>query len=207
MSCSVGVAQYAIKDLLLNFLRDNPKVELVQQVTNQSVDLVSFGIDLAIRGHIEPLPDSSNIQRPLTTVYWHLFASPSYLTQKGIPESPYDLFNQRCLKVGWQPATGNWLLENTQGVKTSIPFTPHLCSDDMHTLIHAATNGLGIVSLPAYTVRNEVASGRLVRVLPSWTTGRAQLSLLSPSRRISSAAVRALSDYLVANMGKEVGDS
>ena len=79
LSCSVGVAQFAIKDLLLQFLLDHPKVDLVQQVTNQNIDLVSSGIDIAIRGHTEPLPDSSLVQRHLASVSWHLFASPNYL--------------------------------------------------------------------------------------------------------------------------------
>ena len=56
LSCSVGVAQFAIKDLLLKFLCMHPKVQLVQQVTNQSIDLVASGIDLAIRAHSESPP-------------------------------------------------------------------------------------------------------------------------------------------------------
>lgn len=204
ISCSVGVAQFAIKDLLVQFLRDKPKVNVVQQVTNQNIDLVSSGIDLAIRGHTETLPDSSLIQRHLTTVAWHLFASPEYLAKTGTPTSPYDLYKRQSLKVGWQPTSGHWTLENNQGVKTTVPFSPQLCSDDMSTLKGAALDGLGIVSLPEYTCRKEIIQGVLVRVLPDWLSGTAQLSLLMPSRRGQSAAVRALSDYLIDNLNKHI---
>ena len=206
LSCSVGVAQFAIRELILAFLNDNPKVEVVQQVTNQAVDLVSSGIDLAIRGHIDALPDSSVIQRHLATVSWHLFASPEYLSNSGIPESPYDLFKRKSLKVGWQPATGHWTLQNSEGVKTSVPFSPQYCSDDMGTLKQAAIEGLGLVSLPAYVCRREIDEGTLVRVLPDWITGKAQLSLMMPSRTGQPASVKVFADYLLENLDDKIGD-
>ena len=206
MSCSVGVAQFAIRDLLFDFLAKHPKVELVQQVTNQAIDLVSSGVDMAIRGHTEALPDSALVQRHLADVSWHLFASPAYLARTGAPESPYDLLKRQSLKVGWQPATGHWSLENTDGLKTTIPFSPQLCSDDMATLKQAAAKGLGIVSLPAYTCRDELEDGSLVRVLPDWIAGKAQLSLLIPSRRGQSPSVRVLADYLLDNLNDRIGD-
>lgn len=206
MSCSVGVAQYVIRDLMLEFLVKHPKVDLVQQVTNQSVELVSSGIDMAVRGHMEALPDSSIIARHLANVSWHLFASPEYLARTGTPESPYDLLKRQSLKVGWQPVTGHWSLKNTEGLKTTIPFSPQLCSDDMATLKQAAAKGLGIVSLPAYTCRDELKDGSLVRVLPDWITGTAQLSLLMPSRHGQTHAVRVLADYLLDNLNDRIGD-
>lgn len=206
ISCSVGVAQFAIKDLVFDFLAKHPKVELVQQVTNQAIDLVSSGIDMAIRGHTEALPDSALIQRHLANVSWHLFASPEHLARTGTPESPYDLLKRQSLKVGWQPVTGHWSLENTDGLKTTIPFSPQLCSDDMATLKQAAAKGLGIVSLPAYTCRDELKDGSLVRVLPDWIAGKAQLSLLMPSRRGQSPSVRVLADYLLDNVNAQIGD-
>ncbi len=206
ISCSLGVAQFAIKDLLIKFLQDHPKVEVVQQVTNQNIDLVASGIDLAIRGHTEALPDSSIIQRSLATVTWHLFASPNYLAKTSIPKSPYDLFKRQSLKVGWQPTAGHWTVENKEGLKTTIPYSPQLCSDDMSTLKSAAVEGLGIVSLPAYTCKTEIASGALVRVLPDWISGRAQLSLLTPSRRAQSPSAKALGNYLLKSLNEQIGD-
>jgi DNA-binding transcriptional LysR family regulator len=206
ISCSVGVAQFAIKDLILQFLVNHPKVDLVQQVTNQNIDLVSFGIDMAIRGHTEALPDSSLIQRHLATVSWNLFASPNYLSKTGSPKSPYDLFKRQSLKVGWQPTSGHWVLQNAEGLKTTVPFSPQLSSDDMSTLKRAAIEGLGIVSLPAYTCRKEISNGALVRVLPDWISGKAQLSLLMPSRRGQSNSVRAFSEFILHNLNEQIGD-
>jgi DNA-binding transcriptional LysR family regulator len=84
-------------------------------------------------------------------------------------------------------------------------FSPRLCSDDMHTLKQAA-KGLGIVNLPAYTCRKEFSGGALVRVLPEWVAGTAQLSLVMPPRRGQSPSVRALADCLLNNVNARVGD-
>jgi len=206
VSCSVGIAQFALKQLVAQFLIEHPKVELIQQVTNQNVDLVSSGMDMAIRGHTETLPDSSIIQRSLATVSWHLFASPAYLSKTGTPKTPYDLFKRQSLKVGWQPAAGHWTLHNSEGLKTTVPFSPQLCSDDMSTLKNAAVEGLGIVSLPAYTCRKEITDGLLIRVLPDWISEKAQLSLLMPSRKGQSPSARAFGEYLLNNLNDKIGD-
>lgn len=207
LSCSVGVAQFAIQDLVIEFLRTNPRVELVQQVTNQNIDMVSSGIDLAIRGHTGQLPDSSVIQRYLATVSWHLFASPDYLASHGQCETPHDLAKRQCLKVGWQPESlGYWDLSDETDAQVTVPISPYLSSDDMGTLKQAAIDGLGIVSLPTYTCRTEIDSGALVRVLPKWVSGKAQLSLLTPSRRAQSSSVKAFCQFLVDNLQARVHD-
>ena len=85
-----------------------------------------------------------------------------------------------------------------------MPFSPQLCSDDMGTLKRAAMRGLGVVSLPAYICREELGNGTLVRVLPDWTSGNAQLSLLMPSRRGQSPSVRVFAEYLLAHLEAQI---
>ncbi len=197
ISCSVAIAQALLNDLIAQFLRKHPKVNIIQQVTNQNVDLLELGIDLAIRGHSEALPDSSLIQRRLIPAPWHMFAGQLYLDKAGAPTSPQDLSDHIGLKLGWQPASGHWNLRSADGTQASIPFNPRLCSDDMETLKHAAMQGLGIVALPAYLCRAEVASGRLHRILSEWTAGDAEVSILMPSRRGVLPAVKALQEFLI----------
>ncbi len=206
ISCSLGIAYYAIKELVINFLQEHPNVDICQQVTNENIDLVAAGVDLAVRGHMESLPDSSIVQRSLSTFSWQLFASPNYLAKAGTPLTPEDLRNKQSLKLGWQPTIGQWALQNKEGVKTTVSHNPQLCSDDMGTLKAAAVDGLGIVSLPAYTCRPEIHNGSLLRLLPNWISGKAQLSLLMPSRRAQSPLAKALGDYLLDNIHEKTGD-
>ena len=207
ISCSVGVAQFALKDLLARFLADNPLVRVSQQVTNQTIDLVAAGVDLSVRGHSGSLPDSSLVQRPLAQVEWQLFAASDYEDEHAVLVDPSDIANHQTLALGWQSPHGKWSLENTVGDSAIIEITPRLHSDDMSTLKHAAVQGVGIVALPSYACREELASGELRRVLPSWHAGVAQLSLVAPTRKGQPQAVLALQEFLLAHFADAVAIS
>lgn len=196
LSCSVGVAQFALHDIVTRFLVEHPRVDVIHNVTNRTVDLVEAGLDIAIRGHAGPLPDSSLIQRRLASTPWFLFAGPKYLERAEPPTTPGDLEGHAGLKAGWKPESGQWSLRGPGDVMATIPFRPRLCCDDMLTLKRAALAGLGIVALPGYVCRAEVAAGDLIRVLPDWVAADAQLSLLMPSRRGVLPEVKALAEFL-----------
>ncbi|MEM1246617.1 MAG: LysR substrate-binding domain-containing protein [Acidobacteriota bacterium] len=196
LSCSVGIAQFAIPDLVADFLRDHPKIDLLQNVTNETIDLIEAGMDLALRGHTGSLPDSSMIQRRVARTPWYLFAGPAYLERSGTPEEPADLDGHSGLKVGWKPELGRWSLSGPANARATHSFRPRMCSDDMSTLKEAAVAGLGIVALPGYVCRSEISAGELVRVLPEWLAADAQLSVVMPTRRGLLPAVAAFADHL-----------
>jgi DNA-binding transcriptional LysR family regulator len=204
ISCSVGVAQFALKEVVVRFLKDNPAITVLQHVTNENVDLVASGIDMSIRGHLDLLPDSALVQRSLAVVEWNLFASPDYPLDEKTITTPADLSDHHSLALGWQAHADHWRLEHKNGTKTDIQITPRFKSDDMATLKEAASEGLGIVALPAYTCRHELASGRLVKVLPEWHAGQANLSLVIPRRRGLAAPVVALRKFLQAHLSSFV---
>ena len=196
LSCSVGIARFALAELVADFLVDNPKIDVIQNVTNQTLDLIEAGIDIALRGHTGPLPDSSLIQRRVARTPWYLFAEPGYLERAGSPTNPDELEGHAGLKVGWKPALGEWSLRGPDDARAAIPFHPRLCSDDMSTLKRAAVAGLGIVALPGYVCRRETEDGDLVRVLPNWIAADAQLSMLMPTQRGLLPAVKAFADHV-----------
>ena len=204
VSCSVGMAQFALKELLARFLLENPQVTVSQQVTNQFVDLVADGVDLSIRGHAEPLIDSSMVQRQLAHVQWNLFAASNYQEQSATITCPADLIKHNTLALGWQSPQNKWRLENQSGETIEIDITPRLNSEDMSTLKQAAVAGLGVVALPAYTCRDELNSGQLTRILPEWHAGLSQLSLIMPTRRGQAPSVIALRDFLLIEFGNVV---
>jgi len=196
LSCSVGVAQFALKGLVTRFMTDNPQITVLQQVTNQNIDLIASGVDISIRGHTDLLPDSTLIQRSLAVVEWNLFTSPDYpINEIATPE---DLANHQTLSLGWQAQGKHWRLEHKSGTKVTVSIEPRLKSDDMATLKEAAGEGLGIVALPNYTCRDELASGKLVKVLPEWHAGQANLSLIMRRKSGFAAPVVALQEFLQA---------
>lgn len=183
VSCSVGMAQFGLDQILPRFLQDNPGVTVVQRASNQIEDLIKGGIDVAIRGHMDTLPDSSLIQTRLARVEWHIFCSPEFHDTLDLCDESSALANQPGLVLGRAGPAHQWLLADADGRTASVPCQVRLASDDMSTLKNAAALSLGLVALPAYVCRSEVEAGSLVRVLPTWTAGLPQISLIMPSRR------------------------
>lgn len=200
VSCSVGMAQYALGDALSRFLQENPGVEVSLNVTNQQVNLVESGIDIALRGHTGPLPDSTLIQRTVAKAPWFLFASPAYLQREGHPSEPEQLNDLAGLKAGWRPEHGEWNLLGPKAERHVVHFRPLLCSDDMSVLKRAAAAGLGIVSLPGYVCREELLAGALMQVLPGWLASDARISIVKPSSRGALPAVQALTEHLAKEL-------
>ena len=194
VSCSVGMAQFGLDQILPKFLQDNPGVTVVQRASNQMEDLIKSGIDIAIRGHMDTLPDSSLIQVRLARVEWHLFGSSDYITSLDSVIDPAELANHPAMVLGRPRETHQWLLKDQGGQTASVPCTVRFASDDMSTLKNAASASLGLVALPSYVCRSEIEAGTLVRVLPNWTAGRPQISLLMPTRRSMLPAVEAFLD-------------
>ena len=125
-----------------------------------------------------------------------MFCSPDYQRTLDLSDDPAGLANHPALVLGRPGATYQWLLTDRDGQSGSIPCKVRLASDDMSTLKNAAALSLGVAALPAYVCRSELEAGSLVRVLPGWTAGTPQISLLMPSREGLLPAFEALLDFL-----------
>lgn len=200
-TCSVAVAQLVLAPLIPRFMATFPRVRIVEHATNRHVDPVHEGFDMCLRAHTEPLPSSSLVQRPLAQIPWVLFAGPGYLARKGTPGDPSELAGHDAIALGMHDHHA-WRLRDVRHADQAhtVPIAPSLQSDDMATLKAAACAGAGIVALPGYVGRAEVASGQLVRVLPQWIAGIATLSLLTPSRRGLLPSVRSFGDFLAEHV-------
>jgi DNA-binding transcriptional LysR family regulator len=206
--CTAAVAtmQFAISDILADFLVRYPKVNVVANATNRNVDIVGENYDVAIRAHSEPLPDSTLLQRALAPAPWLLFAGSAYLDAKAAPQTPADLRDHPSLFMMRTGITPVWRLRRSSGAKDEvvIPLRPRLLCDDMIALKQAAIAGLGIVALPGYVCRDDVRSGVLRRVLPAWLAGDSTLTALIPYRRGLLPSVRAFVEHLAAELPKAV---
>ena len=196
ISSSFGVSNHLMPCLINDFLQKYPDVEVRQHVSNEYVDLIANGLDMVIRGHDKNLPDSSLIQKHLAQVEWCLFASPSLLADSKPVIEPSDLDGTKALGFGWKSHARVWNLTRYDGDKTDVSFSPMFSSDDMSALKSACIQGHGVVSLPGYVCKQEVAEGQLVRVLPQWHTRSGALSIVMPSRSGVPEQVRAFIDFL-----------
>ena len=196
--------QFAIREILADFLVCYPKVNVVAHATDRNVDIVGENYDVAIRAHSEPLPNSTLVQRALTPAPWLLFAGSAYLDANEAPQTPEDLRNCPSLFMMRTGVAPVWRLRRSSNAKDKvvIPLTPRLLCDDMIALKQAAIAGLGVVALPGYICREDVRSGALRRVLPAWFAGDSTITALIPYRRGLLPSVRAFVDHLVSRVAK-----
>jgi len=207
-SVAIDVAHFAMAEMLGRFMQHYPGVTLVQHVSNAPVDIVADRYDLAIRAHCDPLPDSQLVQRPLVTgMPWHLLASPDFVARAGPFRSPADLETVDTLFMRRDPVEPVWhmVAEADRSRAVDVGLQPRILGNCMQTLKQAAEEGVGIVALPAYICRDEVASGRLVRVLPDWLAGESRITALMPHRRGMTAATRAFIDHIAAEFPLALG--
>ena len=93
----MATMQFAMRDILPEFLIRYPKVNVVAHATDQNVDIVGENYDVAIRAHSDPLPDSTLVQRTLAPAPWFLFAGSAYLDANEAPQTPQDLHKHPSL--------------------------------------------------------------------------------------------------------------
>jgi DNA-binding transcriptional LysR family regulator len=208
-TAAIGTAQFALREILLSFMRDYPRISLMEQVTSRQVDLLAENVDVAIRAHSEALPDSTLVRRALATAPWILVAGTDALKKKRPPQAPQDLEHLPSLAV-WKANTAPaWRLRSQSRAPQSssevvLPLMPRLVSNDMSTLKRAAAEGMGVVALPKYVCKRELRSGELTQVLPGWIADESTFTALLPHRRGLLPAIRSFVDYLARHLPRYV---
>jgi DNA-binding transcriptional LysR family regulator len=196
VSCPVLLAQDVIGPALPRFLAAYPKVRVQLDAVNRRVDVIEEGYDIALRVRRPPIEDGNLIIRHFARAGGLLVASPALFARLDRPQTPEDLRRFESLGMQLPLADQAWQLVGPDGALCRIPITPRLVTDDMITLRHCAVAGLGIVMLPDYFCRQQLAEGSLEPVLPDWTPIEAQLYAAFPSRRGLVPAVRLFIDFL-----------
>lgn len=179
-----------------SFLNQYPRIVLDLSCTDRRSDLVRDGIDCVVRGGL--LSDSSLVCRKLCDLEPGLYASPGYLSRRGIPLSPADLHDHDLIgfrnPVAARRADSESLTRQGQSVLLDMP--ARLIVTDTETRLQASLAGIGIAYLTNFIAAQHLQAGALVRVLPEWQGQPMPLSLLSPGNRFRTARVRVFMDWL-----------
>ncbi len=196
LSCPIALLHAYVGSMLVGFAAQYPSVNLQLSVMNRAVDVVAEGLDLALRVRPLPLQDSELAMRVLGYAAQCLVASPALLERHGMPDTPADLVSWPSLGYG-PPADGHvWTLLGPEGAQAAQHHSPRFVTTDMLTLRQAAGAGVGVVQLPMMMVREQLADGSLIRLLPDWAPRREIIHVAFPSRRGLIPAVRSLIDHL-----------
>ncbi|NBN64512.1 LysR family transcriptional regulator [Pannonibacter tanglangensis] len=179
------------------FLEANPDLSLNLDLSDDFVDIVGDGYDLAIR--IAELSDSSLVARRLAPVHRVLCAAPAYLARQGEPTSLQDLIDNHVRIAA--AAQDPWRLVGPHGpeiVRVSAP----LRTNSSEVVREAVIAGVGIALRSTWDIGPELREGKLRIVLPAYRASKeVGLHAVYPSRRFLPAKVRVFIDFLAQLYG------
>lgn len=199
LTASVPTAQFTLTEHLPALAARYPKLRLSVHVTDRFVDIVQEGFDIALRSHRGPLPDSALVQRKLASHPFLVLASPDYISTHGQPRRPEELAEHATVMTSL--TENQWRLASDHGDEALVTLQSVMAADEPYVLMEMAAAGLGITCLPTSVCRKALATKRLVRVLPDWTAGSIETTILMPHRRGQLPAVRAVVDFLAERLG------
>jgi len=190
-SGSFGRIQIASR--LRGFLELYPEVSVDLQLNDENVDLVSAGIDVAVR--IGELKDSSLIARQIGLTRRRVFAAPNYLDRHGVPSTPTDLTDHNCLVFNQLEHFASWRFEHN-GRWNSVQVSGNVRSNNSEAVRQMVLNGLGVSLSPLWLFRQDLREGRVVELLEKYSPASLPIHAVTPPDRKQSARVRAFTDYL-----------
>jgi DNA-binding transcriptional LysR family regulator len=190
VSAPTSFGRLHIAPHLKAFLDANPLVTVELVLSDEFVDIVGGGFDLAVR--IADLQDSSLVAKRLAPNHRVLCATPGYLASAGVPVAIADL--QRHTLIAHN--TDHWRLDGPDGPVTVRVAGP-LRTNSSEVVREALLAGVGIALRSTWDVGPELKSGALLRVLPAYSVGRrVAVHAVYPTRRHMEQKVRAFVDYL-----------
>ncbi|OTP65484.1 Transcriptional regulator, LysR family [Caballeronia sordidicola] len=191
VSAPGAIGRRWIAPIMADFQQLHPQLTVQLELTDVVVDLLDTGLDMAVR--FGSLADSSMIARPLAPNYRVLVAAPAYVSQYGMPQQPDELTRHRCILIGDQPRA-EWRFEGEEPVTVRV--TGALITNDGAAAHAWALHGVGIGVKSIWDVGDDIAAGRLVRILPAHSMPAAPLHALYPHNRHLAPRVRGFIDYL-----------
>ncbi len=192
VTAPVLFGQRHISPILRDYLDTYPDVVASVLLVDRIVDLIDEGLDVAVR--IGDLPDSSLSATRVGSVRRVTVASPAYLAEHGVPETPEALRGHRIVNPIGLVQRPEWVF--VAGGETRLArFAPRLAVNTIAAALDAAIAGWGITNVLSYQVAAELADGRLVEVLDEFEDRRMPVHLLHSEGRRAAAKVRTFIDF------------
>lgn len=179
-----------------------PQILVELRLSDQVVDLIADGVDLAIR--VGNLPDSSLVARTVGRKHWGCFASPEYVQDKGMPECPQQLSEHDCLVFrSASHVLDFWSFADMGGEEFRLKMRESALADDGRTLVSMACAGMGIIRVDPAWIVAEREQGRLLEVLAGWRSAQTSpIHWLSLGPQARNPAVECVWQWLGTRLEK-----
>ncbi|MBL4906492.1 MAG: LysR family transcriptional regulator [Sneathiella sp.] len=194
VTCSANFGLKRIVPLLSDFRSLHPKVDLDVELTDEIVNMVEGGFDLAIRAG--PLPNSEMMARKLCTTRRCICASSTYLQKNGTPRSPEDLSTHSWVTYSRHPAH---LKLSKEGREYRLKVTGPVRTNNAAARLKFVVDGHGLGLLPIHEV-TDLPGTDLTILLPDFNIAPLDLYAVYPPGATSTLKVRMLIDYLVNHL-------
>lgn len=192
---SFGIHQ--LMPMFGDFMNANPEVSIELDFSDQRVNLIEGGFDLAIR--ITERLGQGDVARKIGSSKGAVVASPEYLKRHGRPRHPGELANHECF--GYLLATRSSWPFIIDGESQWFPVSGRLQANSGDALLVSAIHGLGISRAPTFVVERAVRAGLLEVVLKKFQGPEMGIYAVFPSNRYVPHRVRSLVEYLAQRIG------
>lgn len=193
LSMPVALGTRYLVPLLADFKSRHPKLHLDLDFCDHLVDPAARGLDAAVRVSTK-LADSSLSARRIASSPVLLTAAPSYLASSSSPACLEDLRDHPVLEVLADRAAMRLVSGELPSDETTVR------ANSAEALKGFAVAGLGLLRAPAFVVADELASGKLVRVLPGVPLGEYVVSVVFPNRTMMPTRLRRVIDHLARGL-------
>ena len=199
VTAPAGFGRRHVAPMVPKYLAQHPDVHISLNLSDRVVDIVNEGFDCAVR--VGDLPDSSLVSVRLADNRRLCVAAPSYLKRAGIPKSPADLQRHKCLTLSSDASqTRGWAF-SIDGAVTHLRPSGRLDCSDGQVLHDWCVQGLGIAWRSTWEVDDEIATGRLARVLDEFAAPPSGIYAVFPQRKHLPLRVRLWIDFLKHSWG------
>ena len=177
--------------LLVDFQNQYPNLKLDLRLTDQYVDIVEQGIDIALR--IGVLKNSTLIAKKIAPIRLAVFASPDYLERHGTPQTLLDLQSHNYLRYSHSEPTKR--LFGVNELKSELKLESNFVANNGDLLLNTAIAGGGIAMHPTFIAGEALAQGKVVRILNDYEPDPMGLYMVYANRQFLPSKVRSFVDF------------
>lgn len=195
VSTPVALGHHHIAPALLAIAELHPQLCVEMRASDIVEDMVSEGLDIAIRNGPILGNEASLMARVIGRQHLLLIASPSYMDRFGEPQSLDELMRHRTIRYSRHGRPRPWDFPvGDETVRIDPP--TFFMADHVDTLLRAACDGLGIARLPDWLAHPAIRSGSVREILPHQTPLRTDIFLVRPATHVASRKVAMVADFL-----------